>query len=137
MKKELELKYFPLLENDLNKLLQEKLKLAKKADVMNFLNAITPIAKTFKDLQLEFFKKHGKEKDGQYFLPPGLPEKITKEYEEMGDKLETVPSFKLKWNDIQNISSEYPYYALLKVLSTDNKKTETDEKPDSKQIKKA
>ena len=64
IKVELELKYFPVLENDLNHLLQEKLRLVKKQPVFQLLQKVEIISKGFNQLQKEFYEKHGEKEEG-------------------------------------------------------------------------
>ncbi len=116
IKAELELKYFPVLENDLNHLLQEKMRLVKKQGVYKLLNKIEPIVKSFRELQKEFYEKHGEKQGENYVLPPDLSDKLKKELEELQDKKEKLTFSGLTWDDIKDITSDYPYFVLMKIL---------------------
>ncbi len=115
---ELELKFFPVLQQDLNSLLSEKLKLVKKQAIYKLLNQIEKPTKNFTDLRLEFFKKHGEDKEGNgnFILSKDLSPALKKEIDELSNKKEKIKIIGLEWKDIENITSTYPYYVLMKIL---------------------
>jgi len=113
---QLELKYFPVLENDLSQLLHENFKLKKKGDIYKDIQKIKPKVEMFQKLQREFYEKHGTEKNGQYILPSDLSDELKKEFDEFQNKKEKVTITSISWKEIEDIKSNYPYYVLLKIF---------------------